>query len=235
MIINLDNRIFHEHIRNMITYKPITIYDFPLSKIGERILHEFVFTDLCFDSIDEAASKRWSAKEKGGENPTHYDSGIINTPDDPHKAERHGLVAEIAYGLYVNELNQAIARSGYRKGGDSGWDLEVNGEKIDVKCTSMKNQFWITVEDKGRIHEIVADSFVVAKMIKDSVKSKTIRIRLIGKINKDKVEDKRIEEGAGDRENGDTTHLVKKIRFNETEPLPLRLPEEMSNGIDQIL
>ncbi len=210
----------------MIEHHVVQEHQFPLSRSGDIVeYHEFVITGDDYDILNDEASNRWSTV-KGGDDPTKYDSGVINTEDDPHRAERHGIAAEFSHGLYFDRVEEVLEQSGYREGGDDGYDDDDGAETTDVKCTSMSRDFWITVEDKGYTHPIEADWYEGAKVIEDSPKEKRMRIRLLGRISKEDVEAKPTERSP-------YGHYVKKIPFRELEPLPTRSGEEMSEYIDE--
>lgn len=107
-------------------YKPIAITEYIYDDNKLLILIEKDDYAKCLIE----SSNRWSNTKTGS-----YGSGAINTSNDPHKAERIGLLGEMAFAKLLN----LSVDCNFRQYGDT-CDFIINNKSIDVKTSSSNNQ-----------------------------------------------------------------------------------------------
>ena len=176
-----------------------------------------------YTACETAASNRWSNKKKGV-----WGKGIINTDEDPHKAERVGILGEVA----LSKLISVPADLEYREKGDKQ-DFVYKNKKIDVKtnfylnskqvgyikCALFnKNTYTAT---KVLFSHFDKDIFVFSFLDKEDRKNKEAVICFIGFIFRSDLCMKYIEPG-----HYKSNHLNFEIPYCET--------REMSEFLDNL-
>lgn len=123
-----------------------------------------------YERVKNFSSNMWANKKRG-----KWGSGLINTPQDEYRAERMGILGEMAFakifGYSVN-LN-------YCEGGEI-YDFEIMDKKIDVK-TSYKYQgaaFIKAVNVNGSVIKLVSDYYVFAFIMSERLNY--AKIALVG-------------------------------------------------------
>ena len=118
---------------------------------------------------DNFANNMWSSSKKG-----HWGRGLINSKDDTHKAERTGILGEMAFAKCFG-LGLDIE---YRKGGKAIDFLSCNNQKIEIKTAAKRPKY-----DAGLVKclkNLKADIYVFGYIEKDDKDNHIANITLIG-------------------------------------------------------
>lgn len=135
---------------------------------------EITVTGKDYDKCLESSGNRWSNTKKGA-----YGRGIINSKDDPHKAERLGCLGETALSLYLD----LPIEFEYIKGGDDG-DMEYQGKKLDIKTSAKYPKYAAgliyAMSGSGKKITLKSDLYVFGYLIGECRGSKSATIGLLG-------------------------------------------------------
>lgn len=137
-------------------------------------------TPRLYKKIEKYSQNRWSNKKTG-----HFGRGLINSKDDPCRAERIGLLGEAA-------LAQIIDRKvdyEYKEGGVP-FDFRLNNLKIDIK-TAGKNYGVGLIRAKtaeGKVLTLKSDVYAFGYIIKDDRDNKIAEIEILGYLRKEEIE-----------------------------------------------
>lgn len=131
----------------------------------------------------KAAANMWANKKTGSD----YNKGLINTKQDPHRAERTGKLGEMAMGKIVG----LPMDTEYRQFGDEQ-DFIYRNNKINVKCTSEYPSYEAgltrCLSDKGFPIELVQDIYVYGYLKNENRQSKEANAVIIGYQTKEFIE-----------------------------------------------
>lgn len=127
-----------------------------------------------WDVCDATSKHYWSSK-KGGS----YGKGIINTPEDPTKTERTGLLGEAAFA----KISGLEMDTSYREKGDD-YDFICSAGTIDVKnaskLSSYKQMLAYASSATGKPIELKADYFVASFLAYEDIALKKATVVIVG-------------------------------------------------------
>ncbi len=153
-----------------------------------------------YDICEMSSTGRWTDEKEPGE----YNDGVVCTEDDPKRAQRWGILAEVGFAKRLGEDPDLS----YREFGDNH-DIDHNEKTYDIK----------TGEGKGlcnyaRVFKYrkFTNDYYVASKIEDDRARKTAVITFYGYYTKDMVINSPTVKGKGNWGN-------KEIRFGLTLPI----------------
>lgn len=120
---------------------------------------------------EKESKNRWASSKKG-----QYGKGLVNTDDDPFFVERIGLLGENAVFKYLG----IPFVTEYRKGGDGGWDINLNKTLLDIKCGTRLRSY----HDVRYHFDYNCDGFIFTGVEYENQIEKTASILLYGYCSK---------------------------------------------------
>lgn len=173
-------------------------------------------TPRLYKKIEKASQNRWSNSKKG-----RFGRGLINSKEDPYRAERLGLLGEAA-------LAQLIDRKvdyEYKEGGVP-FDFRLNNLKLDIKTAHRNYGSGLirAITSKGTRVELKSDVYVFGYVVCECKYNKIATIELVGYLEKEEIEKCNIVPAKiGKHKNYDIPYdqlkpieTLKKIRKTET-------------------
>lgn len=131
---------------------------------------------------------------RGSDNkpPSQWQKGLVNCNADPRRAERIGNLGELAVRTVFDLDPSPIFK--YRPKGDPGWDVHINGKKIEVKTSGVGTRdkhgvgFVKAKNSKGRDFPLRADAYVFCYLLDDNREAGTATVVCAGWVSKEDIE-----------------------------------------------
>lgn len=155
------------------------------------------------------STNRWSQNKSR----SFYNNGILNTAEDPAKAERVGLLGEIAVASLIgSEVNFS-----YVHGGDGHVDMEVNGWKLESKCAARDYGAGLiySVNAQGRHIPLVSDLYVFSYLVSEDKTEGTALIEMCGWCNRETIESQPLVKGR----RRESLHYNREIGYSDLQPI----------------
>ena len=122
-------------------------------------------------------TKIWSSD---GKEPSQYNDGAVNTTKDPQKAERTGILGQLAF-RHLTGLETDLS---FIVNGDGGSDFKWGEMYIDMKTATRYNpKFNMQVRcinENGHPIEIKSDVFVCGAVVHEDRDNKEASIAMVG-------------------------------------------------------
>jgi hypothetical protein len=158
----------------------------------KKFYHVYVNKDnyrICI----KAANNMWANKKRGSK----YNEGIINTKEDPRKAERIGKIGEMAFGLMFN----LPMDTSYIEYGDK-MDFFYKGKTINMKCSVHYSNREVCLvkgmEADGRRIELPQDIYVFGYLKNEDFKNEFANVVIIGYQTKEFIENQNLVKSTKD-------------------------------------
>lgn len=194
------------------TYLPMQVVPvLKLHKLGRLYLPAIAvkIQENEWEWCDRVSGNLWANSKKN-----HYGRGIINSEEDKFKAERCGLLGEMAF----SKISGLAVDGSYQKGGKP-FDFEspIGGEKIDIKTASKLNAWKAGLiyceTSSGNEITLNADIYVFSYIADEDRLNKKATIIIIGWCQKELVINKpKVKARVG-------FHLNKEIPYKELTPI----------------
>lgn len=147
----------------------------------EKVVYKVDVVGDEYEMCNDFSSNMWANKKTG-----FYGRGMINSKDDPHKAERIGKLGEMAFSKVFGFPVDFT----YREGGDK-YDFVCNKFKVDVKTSSKRPWYeagLITATNKnGNPMELKSDIYIFGYVMLEDREKKISSIILVGGCDKETV------------------------------------------------
>lgn len=136
---------------------------------------EVLILDKEYEVCMNASQNMWCSSKKG-----KWGGGLINSEDDKTKAERTGLLGEIAFAKLANlQINVD-----YCEGGNDEDCLTINGLKIDVKTAAKKPKYKAglirAANPNQKLVSLKSDLYVFAYIVEELSQEKICRVVIVG-------------------------------------------------------
>jgi hypothetical protein len=136
-------------------------------------VHKIKVDGKNYEACDEASKSWWTKNKKGGE----WNPGLLNSPYDPRKTERVGILGEMAFGIMTGlPVNLAFKEFG------NTTDFDVLKYTLDVK-TAAKNYgaaLVRCVDEYGRLMPLNNDIYSFAYLEFEDREAKEAIIAHVG-------------------------------------------------------
>lgn len=160
-----------------------------------------------WDVCDQVSGQMW-ANKKGG----HYGKGLINSEEDPRRAERIGKIGEMAFAK-ISGLGVDVE---YKEKGDD-YDFITPCGTIDIKTSSKipaYKQLLITGESAhGKAYEIKSDIFIAAFLAYEDRLAKKATVVIVGWCTKEEAMKGGLKKGRAGR------HKNYEVHYRELRPI----------------
>lgn len=194
-------------------------------KYGNGVPHNCVRVVIAGEDYDvcERVSQKYAANDKKGA----YGEGLGNSPDDPRRVTRVGLLGQTSFSKLVSESVDIE----YREHGDK-YDNLISGIKYDVKCAMTKSKCEMLIYHRsanGALIPLDKDIYVGGYVRFENRETKTATVIMVGYITRENVLKCSIEPGRlGDghlnyvvpyAKMSPIVDLIEKIKSEKNEPL----------------
>ena len=161
-----------------------------------------------FEVCDYESHRRWSNTKSG-----IYGSGMINSIQDPCRAERIGLYGEMAYAKIFADKVDCV----YRWLGDKQ-DFILFDNKVDVKCASNDRQVGLIyyINPEGKYIHLDKDIYVFGNLLEENLIEKRCKVQLFGWCLFDDIKSR---------------NEVRPARFKASPHFNLEMPYSLLNSI----
>lgn len=142
------------------------------------IIKEITLQDYIKCSI--SSGNQWSSSKPG-----QYGKGLGNDTKDPQKIERVSKIAEV---VVAGVFDTAPPDFEYKRGGDGGWDLEIAGLKVDIKC-ALRNYGAGVFKGltKGGKSTVKSDIYIFCYLEDEDRVKQTATVVIVGYLTKDEI------------------------------------------------